>query len=386
MAIGDTGSVTDHDAGATLSEVLQAIEVFYDISSEDKSLPRQNVDHRFKAKVWLWLTCNAEVSVGQNAELNRLSLDAAQKLDRRGSVTSQTAEQSEASPIRIFVSKERTWYAVTGHEPDESKVPASEFELLSIIASRKSKGIPQTELVRLSGQDKRSVPKRTDALQRKGYIEKRPVQVKAARTSLCTLCKFMKSPDLNPHNSNGQNGIPTTDTVDFKVFTTRIFEILKEHKGIVARNDLKRLLGFDDHWRWRILSRALRKLERIGVTKRVKAASQYEKLHPCVMLLREPTEKDMEMFNEFKIESFSSGDPGELDEDMELDDDQNFVGVENEDVQSTEQRIVDVGRIVPAWNPDRNIHNQVFEIIDNAGDEGITNIVCASVKHRATLS
>lgn len=376
-----------------MSEVLQAIEDFYHSSPEDVSVLRQTVDDRFKAKVWLWLTRNQEVSVGADSEWNHLSLHDVQKLNRRGSVSSQINDPNEAlqeqasSPIRIFVSKERSWYAVTGHEPDESKVPASEFVLLSIIASRKSKGIPQTDLVRLSGQDKRSVPKRTDALQKKGYIDKRPVQVKAARTSLLTLYKFLKSPSENTNGQSTQNHIAANDTVDFKAFTKKIFEILKEHNGIVARNDLKKLLGFEDRWRWRILSRALRKLERIGVTKRVKAASQYEKLHPCVMLLREPTEKDMQLFNEFKLESFGGlgvDDQGELDEDMELDADQGTPGTEKGDVQTIERRIVDASRTVPSWNPDRNIHNHVFDIIDNAGNEGITNIVCVPEKNKET--
>ncbi|KAJ5166011.1 hypothetical protein N7492_006307 [Penicillium capsulatum] len=372
--------------GAALSEVLQAVEDFYRPSPEDETARRQTVDHRFKAKVWLWLTRHPEVSVGNDSEWNHLSLDDVLKLNRRGSVSSETLEQTEASnedpssPIRIFVSRERTWYAIAGHEPDETKVPASEFELLSIIASRKSRGIPQTELVRLSGQDKRSVPKRTDSLQKKGYIQKRPVQVKSARTSLCTLGKFVKS--LRDPNATAK--VPAADTIDFQAFTKEIFEILRKHNGIIARNDMKRLLGFEDRWRWRILSRALRKLERIGVTKRVKAASQYEKLHPCVMLIREPTEKDIESFTEFSRESFGAvDDQGDLDEDMDLDANQRTTSVDSGAVQTTEQRIVDTSRTVPSWNPDRNIHNQVFDIIDNAGEEGITNIVSEQNINRA---
>lgn len=363
-----------------MSEVLRAIEVFYRSSPQQETARRQTVDRHFKAKVWQWLTRNPEVSVGTDKEWNHLSLDDVEKLNRRGSQASdlngeEVQPNQDASPIRIFVSQERSWYAVTGHEPDETKVPASEFLLLSIIASRKSEGIPQTELVRISGQDKRSVPKRTDALQKKGYIQKRPIQVKSSRTSLCTLSRFLGSPT---ENENSQNQTSGGHMIDFETFNRDLFAILRDFGGIVARNDLKKMLGFEDHWRWRVLSRALRKFERIGVLKRVKATSQYEKQHPCVMLLREPTAKDMEMFNEIGHEDLGAAgdDQGELEEDMELGiTSKETPGVENDTAKAHKQRVKVAGRTVPSWNPDRNVNNQIFEIIDNAGDKGMTNIV-----------
>ncbi|KAJ5585048.1 uncharacterized protein N7459_004848 [Penicillium hispanicum] len=373
--------------GATLSEVLKAIEVFYSTPPGNESSRQQNVDRRFKAKVWLWLTRNPEVSVGTNREWNHLSLDDAEQLDgqtnRASHAHGSDGEDEEASPagsaldLRIFVSTERTWYAVTGHEPDETKVPYSEFVLLSIIASRKFSGIPQTELVRLSGQDKRSVPKRTDALKRKGYIEKRAIQVKSARTSLCTLCRFLNAPSVTS-GLKSQNETKTKDLIDFDVFTSTLFDIMKRHR-IISRNDLKSLLGFDDPWRWRILSRALRKFERIGVLKRVRAESQYDRLHPCVMLLRDPTTRDLEMFHEYSREGINAGEDDRVEmDDMELDDDtankKSTLGQDGDDSAiDKKENIVDAGRTVPSWTPDRNLNNQVFDVIAQAGVTGITN-------------
>jgi hypothetical protein len=283
----------------------------------------------------------------------------------------------------VFVSKERTWLAITGHEPDESRVLPTEFVLLSIIASRKSQGIVQTELVRLSGQDKRSVPKRTDALHKKGYIEKRAIQVKSSRTSLCTLWKFVSETPLfsateTPADRGPKPKHEDSDIIDFKVFISRLFEILKQYH-LIARNDLKRILGFADGWRWRILSRALRRFERIGCLKRVKARSQYQDtmdaLHPCVLFIREPTERDLERFHEDTKVLFSNleqetDNNAELDEDVDAD--TTGPGASGSLVIK-EEVMEEGGRTIPRWTPDRNIHNLIFSIIDGAGTAGRTN-------------
>lgn len=98
---------------------------------------------------------------------------------------------SSLTAPRLFASQGRIWHALTGHGIDLKKVPTMEFVLLSLIASHGEGGVTQPDLTIMSGQDKRSVPKRTDELCRKGYIEKRPVQSGKLRTSLCVHTKFV---------------------------------------------------------------------------------------------------------------------------------------------------------------------------------------------------
>ena len=95
--------------------------------------------------------------------------------------------------IKLYACDDRLWWAAAGHGPDHEKVPPNHFSCLSIIASFREKGIPQPELVRLSGQDNRSVPKRTQTLQEQGYIEKVPTFFKGHRTSQCILRRFAGS-------------------------------------------------------------------------------------------------------------------------------------------------------------------------------------------------
>ena len=93
-------------------------------------------------------------------------------------------------PLRVYTSEKRIWLAITGHGPDSVKVPGKDWVCLTIIAAHREKGILQPDLRRLSNQDKRSVPARTDRLHERGYIVKSAVQGKGLPTSLCVLKRF----------------------------------------------------------------------------------------------------------------------------------------------------------------------------------------------------
>ncbi|KAF3483290.1 uncharacterized protein GIQ15_02614 [Arthroderma uncinatum] len=389
------------DQGVSPREVLGFIDEFYSLQRQKNDRVERDgapaarripkLDRPFKAKVWKWLTDHPEVSVGKDREGNSLALhdlvppqpsDAGREPAIDPALRLASSSHHELS---VFVSPERTWLSITGHEPDFTRVLPLEFALLSVIASRKEKGIVQSELVRLSGQDKRSVPKRTDLLQEKGYIEKRAIQYQAARTSLCTLNKFA---GLGPGelsydpSSTVETGTQSfrNKIIDFTVLRERLFELLREY-NVITRNDLKEKMGMQDRWHGKILRRAIRKFEAIGCVRRVRAVSQYSKtmksLHPSVMLIREPTEKDIKLFHEDSKGLMSSlerldGDMG-IDEDQEQDQDI-VVDPSLEADSNKENYVVDVGRVVPQWTPDRTLPNLVFDAINQAGTRGISNI------------
>ncbi|KAK2753167.1 RNA polymerase III transcription initiation factor complex subunit [Arachnomyces sp. PD_36] len=378
------------------------------------------LDRLFKEKVWTWLTKNPEVSVGKDREGNGLSLSDALGADYvwpnpakptavategNGAASSRpvaypagvavpepgsTPDQAKSDPKHhVYVSEERMWFAIADHGPDPSRLLPTEFALLSIIASHKGNGITQPELVRVSGQDKRSVPKRTDALSEKGYIEKKRIQFKSARTSLCTLRKFVGTPTYldgsfqTPAERGKAKAHEEGDVIDFSVFLDNLFKWLKEYK-LIGRNDLKEKLGMADGWRWRILSRALSKLERIGCVKRLRAQSQYKlkTYHPSVMLIREPTERDLQLFHENSKGLLTFSESGQT-AGQELED-----GAEtNRKVRSKssplsggkvraprKENIQESGRIVPRWTPGRSLSNMIFDVVDKAGPQGMPNM------------
>lgn len=145
---------------------------------------------------------------------------------------SKKDQSSNKTPLRIYASTERRWQALAGHRPASSKVPKLDFECLSIIGARKEAGILQPELVRISGQDKRSVPDRTRRLQERGYIDKIPVLVKQSHTSKLTLKRFAsKINDESTLNDSSIGPIQPESketAIDYQAFLRRIFDILRK--------------------------------------------------------------------------------------------------------------------------------------------------------------
>jgi transcription factor C subunit 3 len=147
---------------------------------------------------------------------------------------------SSAAGPRLYASQNRIWQALTGHSIDLKKVPSMEFILLSLIASRGVNGITQPDLTVMSGQDKRSVPHRTDELSRKGYIQKMPVQAGKMRTSLCVHKKFVTKDHFL---SSGK----VEDVFQHKKFVLSGFIRLLHDKlkdsGVVLSRDIRKKLA-----------------------------------------------------------------------------------------------------------------------------------------------
>lgn len=164
-------------------------------------------------------------------------------------------ETSSEQELRLYTTEDRMWYTLTGHGPDVSKVPPHDFTCLGIIAAHGPNGIIQPNLVKISGQDKRSVPARTQRLCDNGYIIKRPTQAEGSRTSLCILKRFtvdsrLHEPALaltwagpsmgwvDPTATSTLHPCFRSGETDLFALSGAIFDILREIK-IIAREDLK---------------------------------------------------------------------------------------------------------------------------------------------------
>jgi predicted transcriptional regulator len=360
--------------------------------------------------VWRWLAKHPDVHVGKDREGNKMSLSAleAQYLNKEAAATLETARHSstsssllgrhgqepqmppDSSPfsyatatnaLRVYVSEERAWFAICGHSKDSAKVFDTEFVLLSIIAAHREAGILQGDLVKQSGQDKRSVPKRTDLLRSKGYIEKRIVQLKGLKTSRLILRRFasngindMITPVSVPV---GPHGNVHNESVDFNVLIQRLFALLKK-KQIITRDDLKNELEMKNKWRARVLAKVVRKFEVVGCLKRVKAASEASKkaryYFYCVKLIHEPSEGDMDAFysSDAILNAEHAVEEPDLDDEDDADKDKAMVeqslGIEGNELE-------EVDRIVPQWNPDRSVANVLLNLVERAGTQGLANRV-----------
>lgn len=172
---------------------------------------------------------------------------------KRGTFDQPSKQENE---LRVYASEDRMWHAVAGHGVDHSKLPRLNFICLSIIAAAGPEGILQPDLVRISEQDKRSVPRRTQHLADDGYIIKRPILTSGSRTSLCILKRYAKGSGHQKteidqlDDTNLQRDKKTElifnecfpdNMVDMYALTRTMFDILNDVK-IIMIVDLKRKL------------------------------------------------------------------------------------------------------------------------------------------------
>lgn len=125
---------------------------------------------------------------------------------------------------------------------DLKKVSSMQFMLLTIIAAHGSQGILQPDLVKLSGQDKRSVPHRTDELAKAGYIEKKPVSTVKMRTSLIIHKKFVKTGHFLKEPGNAED-VFQNRTLILSSFLPLLYNLLRDAPGqYVPWRDLRKHL------------------------------------------------------------------------------------------------------------------------------------------------
>ncbi len=313
-------------------------------------------------------TCSSNTHSDLNVQQHHIPVDTVRPEPAKGK-----------SALRVYVTEERMWLTICGHSKDLTKVFETEFVLLSIIAAHRERGILQGDLVKESDQDKRSVPKRTDALRNKGYIEKHVVHLKGLKTSRLVLRRFASNVanysvttqpvSPGPHKSVQDECLKT------RALIANLFTILKQ-KNMVTRDDLKKELNMSTRWQARALGKIIRRLEVIGCLRRVKAASEASKkvgyYFDCVKLIHEPSEQD--------LKTFDSSGPGITDEhageepDLENEDDacQTMIG---QTPHMDGKQLEEVGRIIPQWNPDRLLPNSLLDVVRQAGIQGYTNRV-----------
>lgn len=214
---------------------------------------------------------------------------------------------------RIQVTEETVWQAITGHGVDYKQIPRLEWHLLQGIAPTKHDGILQGDLRRLVGQDKRSVPKRTDFLAAKGYIVKRSIMVRASKTSKLWLAGFAPSTTAEGGEASQSKDVKMTKEIltrdlsavpwhakwtgadiDVETFAGSVIAIVKAW-SVMRYSDLRLKMGVDElRWQMRVMARLTRNLVDMGIIKYTAATfSNSRKVwKDCVKFIRDPTEAE----------------------------------------------------------------------------------------------
>lgn len=348
-------------------------------------------DPRLLEKVWQWLTCHPDIFIGNDRSNNRLSL-----------AEFEAAEASDASSsLKIFSSEERMWYALTDHGKDLKRVPQMEFELLSLIACYGKAGILQPMLVKISGQDSRSVPKRTDNLLKKDLILKEGILTNNTRTTRLMLKRFDVR-RIEGASAGDSKEVFVNGCLAYDHLLDYLLESFPRFNNILSLPELhKRLVGYfsvlildlrnidirkgitGKRWETIAVRRAIGRLQRLGVIERVLARPKDnpKRWYKCIKLLQPPTIADRKAFSLFpkeevvkrpkvdRLEDLAGLEELESDGDVTMDGADNLIDPE---------LLVDVPRL-PGWSPGLPLTNILFSAIESAGPRGVNSMALADL-------
>ncbi|KAJ3574801.1 hypothetical protein NPX13_g4248 [Xylaria arbuscula] len=427
--------------GYSIDNLLAAIDSFYkasgkgvsqDVAAYEKPLQDASKNNlAIASRVWRWLANRSDVSIGTDGKFNHLSLEQVlplpeeeepQLLGTAAQPPASTSIRKKAKPPqkpnprepsnefptvrpRLHVSEERQWRTIAGHGPDLKRVPLFEWRALVDIASVKEKGILQGDLVRLTGQDKRSLPTRTDALARKGYIIKQPVVLRGGKSSKLWLAQFSEHArehqeqegldyekidlskaaltiDLKPVPFCGKwNG----ETIDYLALAQGFVAIAKAW-GLIRYCDARAKLGVEERVRqMRALAKTCRWLTNIGALSFVgaKFAGSNRLFKDCVKWMRDPSPAEWSHFRatpktRMVVPSGRIGKRGEASRAVHASQKGGSRGSKAilKKTQMTKPRTeaLSYTKIVPSpWKPQKPVPNTAFEVVKRAGSKGTSN-------------
>lgn len=393
-------SRANHFSGLGIKELGNAIREFYSnqrsskgshqhVEAEDNLLfsdapPGDGpiIDDNFIELVWHWVSRNPEVTVEGEFISNAATSNSTGGDDEPA--TDAGSKLDGYRNQRLCTGEDRVWYAIAGHGIDYKRIPFLEFQALSVIAAQGTKGVLQPDVTKLTGQDKRSLPKRTDNLAKNGYIVKTTVIARGTKTSLLKLKKFAGESDL----PEDEGAAPGTAIIQYNLWFDEMMRLLRENGDIMAFEDIRIGLGINKKkFETRALHRCVRRLAKVGclrkVTARVEApASQPDadmKSVRSLQLLRDPTDIDRVAFmrsdwqrskllDSAQIAQFAASGANEDDED----DMEEAEAVGGEDGEAEDLRRV-LHRSPPVWNPDLPFPNFLYNRIKESGIAGTSS-------------
>lgn len=197
-------------------------------------------------KLWNWLVDHPDVEVGLDKQTEQESTD---------NINNENPQTNDANPLasvynahaneRLYATEDRVWHALTDHGIDHRRIPKLEFQCLCVIAAAGPGGLLQPDVTRLTGQDKRSVPKRTDALAQKGLITKELCVGLGIKTSLLIFKKYARQGESKTlFEVGGQSGHTPKNgirrMIRYEEWFAEIIGHLKKHNNIMAVEDLRK--------------------------------------------------------------------------------------------------------------------------------------------------
>ncbi|KAG9828608.1 hypothetical protein KCU60_g15556, partial [Aureobasidium melanogenum] len=384
----------------------------------------QASDPQHLEKLWSWLVDHPDVTVTQNSSAADDPYGRSTEIDPSNPLAPVFAAHAKE---RLYTTEHRIWHALTDHDVDWKRIPKLEFHCLQVIAAAGREGVLQPDVTRITGQDKRSVPKRTDSLATKGYITKEMCLGGGIKTSLLRLKKLVLEPTSTFYTIKAKAGKGEGSTrrmINYEQWFSEVMTTLKKHDGLIAYEDLRKEMGIHgSRWETRALHRCIKRLEKVGCVQRLRARlegarprqakKQAEGVTPayehryeidpeaptekvdaektehdpenvfwvrCIKLMREPVEKDLEAFTS----TIKSGKVGKAVEDQEsdaeadADEDDDYVEIDAAALDGLGKMTELTRRVPPQWRPDMHHTQFFFQIIASAGTKGLSTMDLAN--------
>lgn len=247
-----------------------------------------------------------------------------------------------------------------------------EFGLLCAIARAREDGILQGPLTQVTGQDKRSVPKRTDALHSKGYILKRKVFINGLNTSRLTLRRFADRETV-------VGTVPNAVSHPLKQLALQISTMLTEN-DFTTQDDLTSRLNMQEPARLLVFGQVVTQLVRRKCLKKIKAAfgpaSSTQELKTCIQVIRQPTDLDWEKQEGDLVDFHAPLEQAIVEAERGLDpfvDRPSDALILAQDEEPEDPSTLSQGQSLQ-WNPDRLLPNVLFDLASHADTQGMTNI------------
>ncbi|KAI9655931.1 MAG: hypothetical protein M1831_004776 [Alyxoria varia] len=294
-----------------------------------------------------------------------------------GNQPDQQALPTKTVETYLFAHEDRMWRSICGHEIDYQRVHPSQLHLLTIIAAYGEHGILQPDLVQISGQDKRSVPHRTDVLDEHGYIKKIKVVGNGQRTSRLFLWKYVKrsARDRSVYQQSQDNKqVVHEGIVDLERFLEFCLPFVKQRKDFTWRE-------IHDECALPVLKskafarKLLRNLEEIGCIEKTRPRYEKDGTRPQRWkFVRDLTSKEKFMFCKLGKAALEHQLAMRDGDDAHKSDDRPSRDAENvEDAQIGSSNTQKTLMPVP-WTPRRPTANQLFDVIDRSGVNGISAV------------
>ncbi|KAK4150070.1 hypothetical protein C8A00DRAFT_18341 [Chaetomidium leptoderma] len=391
--------------------------------ADDTNLENSLTDAEMSSARWAWdwLRSRPQILINGNKRWNRLELKEALALPEADSVdpaiTAAAAGANDTEKLkrkkpkktlttrpRIHPAEDLVWQTLTRHGVDYKRVPALEWACLQGVASARAEGILQSDLRRLVNQDKRSLPKRTDSLARKGYIAKRTVVVQKMKTSRLWLIDF--APPLVEAESCGLDLTPETlsmdlepvpwhqrwtgNNIDMDALGRTVVGVVKAF-NVIRYADLRSKMGVSGkRWQMKTLAKNCQRLVDVGVLKYTAASFSGSRkvFKDCLKFVREPSAEEWDKFLATGKKTSLYSDPTRHREPKP--NALALYGKSGEDGQGSGDARSKLKRIFSGWTPEKPLAQTVFEVIRRSGPEGASNpqvsVATVGYQHRRYLS